>query len=145
MVDDGALVVFVKGFNSPMIVRKRDGGFGYSATDLATIRRRVRDFGVQRMIYVVGSPQTFHFDQVFAVSRLAGFLPEEVVAEHVAFGQVLGKDGKKFSTREGTAVTLNSLLDAAGASFAVGFRAGSMPSTPNAMIAMRRDWARAPG
>ncbi|HET9648881.1 MAG TPA: arginine--tRNA ligase, partial [Microlunatus sp.] len=90
VVDDGALVVFVEGFNSPMIVRKRDGGFGYSATDLAAIRRRVREFGASRLIYVVGAPQSFHFDQVFAVARKAGFLPPDVSAEHVAFGQVLG-------------------------------------------------------
>ncbi len=113
VIDDGALCVFVEGFNSPMIVRKSDGGFGYSATDLAAIRRRVREFGANRLIYVVGAPQLFHFDEVFAVARKAGFLPEHVAAEHIAFGQVLGPDGKKFSTREGTAVNLNSLLDAA--------------------------------
>jgi arginyl-tRNA synthetase len=115
VVDDGALVVFVEGFNSPMIVRKSDGGFGYSATDLAAIRHRVRDLRANRLIYVVGSPQTFHFEQVFAVARKAHFLPDEVSTEHVAFGQVLGPDGKKFSTREGTAVTLTTLLDAAEA------------------------------
>jgi arginyl-tRNA synthetase len=113
VVDDEALVVFVEGFNSPMIVRKRDGGFGYSATDLAAIRHRVRDLHADRLIYVVGSPQTFHFEQVFAVARKAHFLPDQVLTEHVAFGQVLGPDGKKFSTREGTAVTLTTLLDAA--------------------------------
>jgi arginyl-tRNA synthetase len=115
VIDDGALCVFVEGFKAPMIVRKSDGGFGYSATDLAAIRRRVRDLHANRIIYVVGSPQTFHFDQVFAVARKAGFLPEDVTTEHVAFGQILGPDGKKFSTREGTAVDLNSLLDAAEA------------------------------
>jgi arginyl-tRNA synthetase len=113
VIDDGALCVFVEGFNSPMIVRKADGGYGYSTTDLAAVRHRVRDLHADRMVYVVGAPQTFHFDQVFAVSRLAGFLPDRVRTEHVAFGQILGADGKKFSTREGTAVTLNSLLDAA--------------------------------
>ena len=113
VVDDGALVVFVEGFNAPMIVRKRDGGFGYGATDLAAVRHRVRNLHANRLIYVVGAPQSFHFDQVFAVSRKAGFLPHDVSAEHIAFGQVLGPDGKKFSTREGTAVTLNTLLDAA--------------------------------
>ncbi|HEX8510982.1 MAG TPA: arginine--tRNA ligase [Propionibacteriaceae bacterium] len=113
VVDDGALVVFVEGFNSPMIVRKRDGGYGYSATDLAAIRRRVGKFGAERLIYVVGSPQTFHFEQVFAVAKLAGFLPAGVAAEHVAFGQIQGPDGRKFSTREGTAVPLTELLDAA--------------------------------
>ena len=113
VIDDGALCVFVEGFNAPMIVRKADGGYGYSTTDLAAVRHRVRHLHADRIIYVVGAPQSFHFDQVFAVSRLAGFLPEYVQAEHVAFGQVLGADGRKFSTREGTAVTLDTLLDAA--------------------------------
>jgi arginyl-tRNA synthetase len=113
VIDDGALCVFVEGFNAPMIVRKADGGYGYSTTDLAAIRHRVRELHADRIIYVVGAPQSFHFDQVFAVARMAGFLPEGVSSEHVAFGQVLGTDGKKFSTREGTGVTLNTLLDAA--------------------------------
>jgi len=113
VIDDGALCVFVEGFNAPMIVRKSDGGFGYAATDLAAVRHRVRDLHANRLIYVVGAPQAFHFEQVFAVSRKVGFLPPDVTAEHVAFGQVLGADGKKFSTREGTAVTLTSLLDSA--------------------------------
>ena len=115
VIDDGALCVFVEGFNAPMIVRKADGGYGYSTTDLAAVRHRVRALHADRIVYVVGTPQTFHFEQVFAVSRLAGFLPDGVRAEHVAFGQVLGADGKKFSTREGTAVTLTTLLDAAEA------------------------------
>jgi arginyl-tRNA synthetase len=66
-----------------------------------------------RIIYVVDFRQSDHFDQVFAVGRKAGFLPDDVVTEHVAFGTVLGTDGKPFKTREGTAVTLNALLDAA--------------------------------
>ena len=90
VIDDGALVVFVEGFNAPMIVRKSDGGFGYGATDLAAVRHRVRTLQADRLIYVVGAPQSFHFDLVFAVSRKAGFLPDDVSAEHVAFGQVLG-------------------------------------------------------
>ena len=87
VIDDGALCVFVEGFNAPMIVRKRDGGFGYSTTDLAAVRRRVRDLHADRIIYVVDSRQSDHFDQVFAVARKAGFLPDEVRAEHVAFGR----------------------------------------------------------
>jgi arginyl-tRNA synthetase len=113
VVDDGALVVFVDGFNAPAIIRNAAGGFGYTCTDLAAIRHRVGTLRADRLIYVVGAPQTYHFEQVFAVARLAGYLPETVTAQHVGFGQVLGADGKKFSTREGTAVTLSSLLDAA--------------------------------
>ena len=113
VIDDGALCVFVDGFAAPMIVRKSDGGFGYSATDLAAIRHRVRDLHANRIIYVVDARQSDHFDLVFAVARKAGFLPDDVVTEHVAFGSVLGTDGKPFKTREGTAVNLNTLLDAA--------------------------------
>jgi arginyl-tRNA synthetase len=113
VIDDGALCVFVDGFAAPMIVRKTDGGFGYSATDLAAIRHRVRDLHANRIIYVVDARQSDHFDLLFAVARKAGFLPDDVIAEHVAFGTVLGTDGKPFKTREGTAVNLNTLLDAA--------------------------------
>ncbi|MCA0252566.1 MAG: arginine--tRNA ligase [Actinobacteria bacterium] len=115
VVDDGALVVFVDGFPAPAMIRNRQGGYGYDCTDLAAVRHRVGDLGADRLIYVVGTPQQFHFDLVFAVSRKAGYLPPEISAEFVGFGQVLGADGKKFSTREGTAVTLDSLLDAAEA------------------------------
>jgi arginyl-tRNA synthetase len=113
VVDDGALCVFIDGFAAPMIVRKSDGGFGYSATDLAAIRHRVRDLNADRIIYVVDARQSDHFDLVFAVARKAGFLPDGVITEHVAFGTVLGTDGKPFRTRDGSVVTLNTLLDAA--------------------------------
>ena len=115
VVDDGALVVFVPGFNAPAILRNQRGGYGYATTDLAAIRHRVGALSANRIIYVVGSPQTLHFEQVFAVARMAGYLPEDVAAQHVGFGQVLGADGKKFSTREGNGVSLDVLLDAAEA------------------------------
>ncbi len=112
-VDDGALVVFEEGFNAPLIVRNRNGGYGYGCTDLAAIRHRVNDLTADRIIYVVGQPQHNHFDLVFAVCRRAGYLPDAVSAQFVGFGQVLGPDGKRFSTREGTAVPLSALLDMA--------------------------------
>ena len=113
VVDDGALVVFVPGQDAPLIVRKRDGGYGYAATDLAAIRYRTTELHADRIIYVVGMPQSFHFEQVFAVSRRAGYLPDGVRAEHVGFGSVLGRDGKMLRTRAGGTVTLQSLLDEA--------------------------------
>ena len=113
VVDAGALCVFVPGFDAPVIVRKSDGGYGYAATDIAAVRYRVDDLHADRIIYVVGMPQSTHFAQVFAVARLAGYLPEGVRAEHVGFGSVLGPDGKMLRTRSGETVTLQSLLDAA--------------------------------
>lgn len=111
--DNGALCVFVEGFDAPLIVRKSDGGYGYATTDLAAIRRRVGVLHADRIIYVTDARQAGHFAQVFAAARKAGFLPDDVVAQHVGYGMVLGRDGKPFKTRDGSAATLESLLDAA--------------------------------
>ncbi|MDF1487263.1 arginine--tRNA ligase [Tessaracoccus caeni] len=111
--DNGALCVFVEGFEAPLIVRKSDGGYGYATTDLAAIRRRVGQLHADRIIYVTDARQAGHFAQVFAAARKAGFLPDDVVAQHVGYGMVLGRDGKPFKTRDGSAATLESLLDAA--------------------------------
>lgn len=119
VLDDGAECVFPPGFTGrdgrpqPMIVRNRNGGYGYAATDLATIRHRVEDTHASRILYVVGAPQRDHLEMVFAVARLAGWLPDDVRAEHVPFGNLLGADGKMFKTRSGTSVRLVDLLDEA--------------------------------
>ena len=111
--DNGALCVFVEGQDAPMIVRKRDGGFGYDATDLAAIRRRVGKLKADRIIYVTDVRQSYHFEVLFQVARMAGFLPDDVEAEHVGYGMVLGPDGRPFKTREGGTVSLSDLLDEA--------------------------------
>jgi len=118
-VDGGALCVFLPEFKGregdpvPLIVRKQDGGFGYAATDLAAIRFRVDDLGASRLLYVVGAPQRQHLAMVFATARLAGWLPDAVHAEHVAFGSVLGADRKTLRTRSGDNPMLVELLDEA--------------------------------
>ncbi|MEV5705186.1 arginine--tRNA ligase [Actinoallomurus sp. NPDC052274] len=118
-ISEGALCVFPPGFTGregdplPVIIRKSDGGYNYSTSDLATIRYRVDKLDVDRMIYVVGSQQALHFQMVFAVARMAGWLPESVSAEHAQIGNVLGPDGKIFRTRSGKSVKLTELLDEA--------------------------------
>jgi arginyl-tRNA synthetase len=117
--DDGALCVFPEGFSNregeplPVIVRKRDGGYGYAATDLAAIRDRVGTLGCDRLYYVVGAPQSQHLEMVFAVARAAGWLPDAVEAVHVAFGSVLGTDHKMLKSRAGGTLRLIDLLDEA--------------------------------
>jgi arginyl-tRNA synthetase len=113
---DGALCAFPPGFTGrdgtpmPVIVRKKDGGFNYSATDLAALRRRCRAY--DRAVYVVGTPQKQHFAMVFAVGADAGWVrPGQV--EHVAFGSILGPEGKMLKTRAGDSVKLSALLDEA--------------------------------
>ncbi|MFE9106792.1 arginine--tRNA ligase [Actinomadura geliboluensis] len=119
VISDGALCAFPPGFTGregeplPVIIRKSDGGYNYSTTDLATIRYRVDTEHVDRMIYVVGAPQALHFQMVFAVARMAGWLNDEVEAEHAQIGNVLGTDGKILRTRAGGTVKLAQLLDEA--------------------------------
>ncbi|MFD1074809.1 arginine--tRNA ligase [Longispora fulva] len=97
----------------PIIVRKRDGGFGYGATDLATIRYRTQELKATRLLYVVGLPQRQHFEMVYQTAREAGWLADPVTATHVGFGSVLGPDGKMLRTRAGGTVKLVELLDEA--------------------------------
>lgn len=117
---EGALCVFfddIKGPEGnpvPLIVRKSDGGYGYAATDLSAIRDRVFNLKANNLIYVVDARQSLHFKMVFETARRAGWLnDEDVKAYQLAFGTVLGKDGKPFKTREGETVRLVDLLDEA--------------------------------
>jgi arginyl-tRNA synthetase len=116
---DGALCVFPAGFTGregqplPVIIRKRDGGYNYSTTDLATIRYRVDVLHCDRAIYVVGSDQTLHFQMVFAVAREAGWIPPGVRFEHAQIGLVSAPDGGRLRTRSGDNVQLSDLLDEA--------------------------------
>jgi len=117
--DDGALCVFPEGFENrqgdplPLIVRKSDGGYGYPATDLATVRDRTGRLGATRLLYVVGNEQSLHLRLVFAVSALAGYLRDGDEAVHVGFGLVLGTDGKKLASRSGGSDRLIDLLSEA--------------------------------
>ncbi|GAA1589603.1 arginine--tRNA ligase [Kribbella hippodromi] len=116
---EGAMCAFLPGFLGrdgsplPVIVRKSDGGFGYSATDLAAVRHRVSTLHANRIVYVVDHRQALHFDQIFTLARTAGWLPTTVPAEHVSFGTVLGPNGRPFKTRAGGTVKLVELLDSA--------------------------------
>jgi arginyl-tRNA synthetase len=115
-ISDGALCAFPEGFTSrdgtplPVIIRKSDGAYNYSSTDLATVRYRVDKVNVDRAIYVVGSDQALHFRMIFAVAREAGWLPADKDFEHAQIGMVQGKDGHRLRTRAGDNVKLSELL-----------------------------------
>jgi arginyl-tRNA synthetase len=116
---DDALCVFPDGFTGrdgnplPVIIRKRDGGWNYSTTDLATVRYRVDKLSCDRAIYVVGSEQTLHFQMVFAVAHAAHWIPPGVSFEHAQIGLVQGSEGGRLRTREGDTIKLSDLLDEA--------------------------------
>ncbi|MBA8825222.1 arginyl-tRNA synthetase [Saccharopolyspora lacisalsi] len=114
---DGALVVLSEEVTGPddtpvpLMVRKRDGGYGYDTTDLATIRHRIRDLAATRLLYVTDARQSLHFQMIFEAARRAGWLTDDVEAAHVPYGTVLGTDGRPFKTRSGGTVRLMDLLD----------------------------------
>lgn len=108
---DGAICVFVEGHDVPMIVQKQDGAFLYATTDLATIQFRMGRWQPDAILYVVDHRQSLHFEQLFAVARMWKY--RDVELQHVAFGTVLGDDGRPFKTRSGQSVGLAGLLDEA--------------------------------
>ncbi len=116
---EGADVVFPGGWVNregeplPMIIRKADGGYNYSTSDLACIIDRVERIGCDGFLYVVGTPQKQHFEMVFQVAIQAGFMNENHQAIHVNFGSVLDTDGKVLKSREGEVIKLHDLLDEA--------------------------------
>ena len=113
-VSEGAVVVFFRDnpelADKPLIIRKRDGGFNYATTDLATVDYRVNDLEADAIWYVVGAPQTLHFKQIFAVARREGYKAD---LRHIVFGSILGEDRKLMKTRSGENVPLRDLLEEA--------------------------------
>lgn len=145
--DNDAVVVYVDGFvnreGEPLgyIVQKKDGGFLYATTDLAAVRYRVSRLHADRVLYVVDARQSGHFQQMFAVSRKAGYAPEGVQLEHVGFGVMMGEDNKPFKTRSGGTVKLAELLgEAAERAFAL-----VSEKNPDLPEAQRREIAEAVG
>jgi arginyl-tRNA synthetase len=118
--DDGAVCIFwdeidgapkaLRKQKTPFIVRKKDGAFLYSTTDIATVEYRRDHFQADRALYVVDNRQGLHFQQLFTIMKLLGV---EMELEHVGFGTVLGDDGKPLRTRDasGAVITLASLLE----------------------------------
>lgn len=109
--DNGAICVFLDGYEAPMIIRKKDGAYLYPTTDLATIQHRMLEWQADAMLYVVDHRQHDHFDKLFDAAKLWGYTNVEMT--HVSFGTVLGDDGKPFKTRAGDTVGLEGLLDEA--------------------------------
>ena len=113
-ISEGAVVVFFRDVpelaDKPLIIRKRDGGFNYATTDIATIDYRVNDLKADAIWYVVGAPQTLHFKQIFEIGRREGYTAD---LRHIVFGNVLGEDRKLMKTRSGENVPLRELLEQA--------------------------------
>jgi arginyl-tRNA synthetase len=112
--DDKAIIIRFEDRDRPLIIRKSDGGYLYSTTDLAAVRFRVQELRCSRVIYVVDARQRDHFRDVFDAVGMIGWdrLPDGSRAElvHIPFGSVLGADRKPLKTRSGENITLSTLL-----------------------------------
>jgi len=113
-ISEGAVVVFFRDIpelaDKPCIIRKRDGGFNYATTDIATVDYRLDDLKANSVWYVVGAPQTLHFKQIFEIARRQGYQAD---LRHITFGSILGEDRKLMKTRSGENVPLRELLEEA--------------------------------
>ena len=110
---DGALCVFTNVSETPLIVQKADGGFGYDSTDCAAVQHRIKEEKANRVIYVIDNGQELHMRMVFSAAEQAGWLAGGARLDFMGFGLVQGQDGKKFKTRSGEVVRLRDLLDEA--------------------------------
>ena len=113
---EGAVAVFFEDVaalkEQPALIRKSDGGFNYTTTDLATIEYRLHTWKPDQIVYVTDGRQQLHFQQVFTAYRK--WHPEaKLKLAHVWFGSILGDDGKPFKARSGESVKLADLLDEA--------------------------------
>ena len=113
-ISEGAVVVFFRDIpelaDKPCIIRKRDGGFNYATTDIATVDYRINDLKANAVWYVVGAPQILHFKQIFQIARREGYKAD---FRHITFGSILGENRKLMKTRSGENVPLRELLEEA--------------------------------
>jgi arginyl-tRNA synthetase len=113
-VSEGAVCVFFRDIpelgEKPAIIRKSDGGFNYTTTDIATVDYRIQDLKADTVWLVVGAPQILHFKQIIAIARREGYTAD---FRHITFGSILGEDRKLMKTRSGENVPLRDLLDEA--------------------------------
>ena len=137
---EGALVIYFredpKLADKPALIRKRDGAFNYTTTDLATIESRTGELGATAIWNIVGTPQTLHFEQVNAAARRMGII---VPYTHIAFGSILGEDRRLMRTRSGDSVALRDLLEEAvtRARAIVDEKNAALPDAEKAEIARR--------
>ena len=119
---EGAIAIFFEDNpqlkEHPALIRKSDGGFNYTTTDLATLAYRLETWNPDEIIYVTDGRQQLHFQQVFtAFQKWQSAIrnPQSAIPKlaHVWFGSILGEDGKPFKTRSGETVKLADLLDEA--------------------------------
>ena len=105
----GTNIVDLEEYNMPpALITKNDGSTLYMTRDLAAALYRKENYDFEKCIYVVGSQQSLHFQQLFKVLEIVGFeWAKDMV--HVPFGMVALEEGT-MSTRKGRVVFLEDVL-----------------------------------
>jgi arginyl-tRNA synthetase len=113
-ISEGAVCVFFRDIpdlaDKPCIIRKRDGGYNYATTDVATVDYRINDLKRDTIWIVTGAPQQLHFRQIFEIAKREGYRAD---FRHITNGNILGPDRKLMKTRSGENVPLADLLEEA--------------------------------
>jgi len=113
-ISEGAVCIFFRNIpelkDKPAIIRKSDGGFNYTTSDIATVDYRIKDLGADTIWIVTGAPQQLHFKEIFEIARREGYGAD---FRHITNGNILGEDRKLMKTRSGENVPLLDVLDEA--------------------------------
>lgn len=107
-VSQGAKVVYVGEDIVPALIQKSDGTSIYITRDLAAYLDRLEKYHFDEILYVVGNEQALHFEQMKRILDKLGEDSDKL--KYINFGLLL-QNGKKMSTRGGTALNLQGLLD----------------------------------
>ncbi len=111
--DKGARIINLEdvGISTPCLVQKGDGTSIYATRDLAAALYRKQAYGFDRCLYVVGTDQVLHLQQIFSVlAKLDPWFQGRML--HTPFGMVKLPEGK-MSTRKGNVIFLEDVLDEA--------------------------------
>lgn len=107
-ISEGARVVNLGDDIIPALIQKSDGTSIYITRDLAAYFDRLNKYKFDEILYVVGNEQSLHFEQMKRVLKKMDCDSEKL--KHISFGLML-QNGKKMSTRGGTSLNLDELLD----------------------------------
>ena len=91
------------------ILLRSDGTSVYMTQDIGTAVQRIHDFKAERMIYVVGNEQNYHFDVLKKTLLKLGYSWAENIL-HFSYGMVELPEGK-MKSREGTVVDADELME----------------------------------
>ena len=97
-----------EGLDEKLLLRS-DGTSVYMTQDIGTAQLRFRDYPIDKMVYVVGNEQNYHFQVLSLLLDRLGFSWGKGLV-HFSYGMVELPEGK-MKSREGTVVDADDLMD----------------------------------